>query len=281
MAAILQLNANAGSLVQLRTGAADAPLFLFFGGDGNPRGLSALTSRMHNSRALIGIDFCRGDSHGELPSTVEIMADRSCSAIRALQPRGPYHLVGYSFGGLVAIEVARLLQQSNEEIGLVGLIDTRFDQRFWPTHIFLRSQVHVIYRHLAILVGLPLNQIAPTFFHRSRRLLYRLLRRKMPVSRPTSTTTADTMSATEQHCRAVMAEYRPKYYAGKITSFEADNHDAYGCSPAEVWQGMAADIECQSIAGTHVGIVTDSTSLNDLAAALDSTLTACLPPLFP
>ncbi|MGV7218124.1 thioesterase domain-containing protein [Bradyrhizobium sp. UFLA05-112] len=278
MAAILQLNANSGSLVQLRTGAADAPLFLFCGGDGNPHGLSALASRIRNSRASIGIDFCRGDSHGKLPSTVEIMADRCCSAIRAFQPRGPYHLVGYSFGGLVAIEVARLLRQSEEEIGLVGLIDTRFDQRFWPTRIFLRSQAHLICRHLAILVGVPLNQVVPTFFQRSRRLVYRLLRRQMPASRPTSTTPVESMSAIEQHCRALMAEYRPRYYAGKITSFEADNHDAYGCSPAELWQGMAADIECRSIVGTHVGIVTDSASLNELAAALDSALMACLPP---
>lgn len=271
MEAVLQHN-PAASVIQLRTGETDAPLFLFFGGDGDPRGFSALASRMRNSRALIGIDFCRGDTHGELPSSVEIMADRSCSAIRVLQPRGPYHLAGYSFGGLVAIEVARLLRQSQEEIGLLGLIDTRFDQRVWPTRIFLRSQAHLIYRHLAILVGLPLNQIVPMLFHRSQRLLDRLLRRQMRTSQPTSTKTAEPISAMELHCRALMAEYRPRYYAGKITSFEAENHDAYGCSPAEVWQGMAADIECQSIIGTHVGIVTDSASLNDLAAALDSTL---------
>jgi hypothetical protein len=47
--------------------------------------------RMRSFRAVIGIDFSRRDNHGQLPSTVEIMADRSCSAIRTLQPRGPYH----------------------------------------------------------------------------------------------------------------------------------------------------------------------------------------------
>ncbi len=90
MAALSQYNTNkiAGSLVQLRKGAEDAPLFLFSGGDGNPHGLAALASRMRNFRAVIGVDFCRRDHHGQLPSTVEIMADRSCSAIRTLQPRG-------------------------------------------------------------------------------------------------------------------------------------------------------------------------------------------------
>src|ERR1700704_2900510 len=169
------------SLVQLRKGTEDAPLFLFSGGDGNPHGLTALASRMRNARTMIGVDFCRRDNHGQLPSTVEIMADRSCSAIRTLQPRGPYHIVGYSLGGLVAIEVARLLQESGEEIALLGLIDTLFDPRFWPTHIFLRSQARLIHRHLANLRGLPLNQVIPMLFTRSQRFFFRFVRQQMPA----------------------------------------------------------------------------------------------------
>src|SRR5262245_17688215 len=130
MTAISQQDANntTSCLVKLRSGAEDAPLFLFSGGDGNPHGLAPLASRMRNFRALIGVDFCRQDDRGQLPSTIEIMADRSYSAIRALQPRGPYCMAGYSFGGLVAIEVARLLKESGERIALLGLIDTLFDQ---------------------------------------------------------------------------------------------------------------------------------------------------------
>ncbi len=174
MAAISQHNANnpISFLVQLRKGAEDAPLFLFSGGDGNPHGLTALASRMRNFRAVIGVDFCRRDNHGQLPSTVEIMADLSCSAIRTLRPRGPYHIVGYSFGGLVAIEVARLLRESGEEIALLGLIDTLFDHRFWPMRVFLRSQARLIRRHLAILVRLPLNQMIPMLFNRAQRLFF-------------------------------------------------------------------------------------------------------------
>src|SRR5262249_7501916 len=109
MVAISQHDAHniTSSLVQLKKGAEDAPLFLFSGGDGNPHGLTALASRMRNFRAVVGVDFFRRDNHGRFPRTIGIMADRSCFAIRTLQPRGPYHIVGYSLGGLVAIEVAR------------------------------------------------------------------------------------------------------------------------------------------------------------------------------
>jgi thioesterase domain-containing protein len=274
MTAVSQHNANkiTGSLVRLRKGVEDAPLFLFSGGDGNPHGLTPLASRMRNFRAMIGVDFCRRDEHGELPSTVEIMADRSCSAIRTLQPRGPYHIVGYSLGGLVAIEVARLLQESGEEIVLLGLIDTLFDHRFWPMRIFLRSQARLIRRHLAILLRLPLNQMIPVLFNRSQRLFFRLARRQMPSSLTISTPKVETATAIEQHCKTLLGNYRPKYYAGRIAFFNAENHDDYGCHPTELWQGMAAEIECRTISGTHVGIVTNNASLTDLAAALDSNL---------
>jgi thioesterase domain-containing protein len=273
MAVICHHNANAGSLIQLRKGAPDAPLFLFSGGDGDPQHLSTLASHMCNARAVIGVDFCRHDQHDELPLTVEIMADHSCAAIRALQPDGPYHLVGYSFGGLVAIEVARLLRQSGQEIALVGLIDTRFDQRFWSTRIFLRSQAHLIHRHLTFLLGLPLNQIFPTFLYRSRRLFFRLVSRQVRSSRLTSTLVAKSTTVAERHCRTLMANYRPRYYAGKITSFEAETHDEYGCSPAELWHGMAAEIVRWTLPGTHIGVITDDVSCAALAAALDFTLT--------
>ncbi len=274
MAAISQHNANnlISSLVQLKQGAEDAPLFLFSGGDGNPNSLTALASRVRNLRAMIGVDFCRRDNHGRLPSTIEIMADRSCSAIRALQPRGPYNIVGYSFGGLVAIEVARLLQESGEEIALLGLIDALFDHRFWPMRIFLRSQARLIRRHLAILLRLPLNQMIPSLFNRSQRLFFRFVRQQMPSSLTISTPKSETATAIEQHCKTIMSNYRPKYYAGRIAFFNAENHDDYGCDPAELWEGMATEIECWTISGTHVGIVTDNASLTDLAAALDSNL---------
>src|SRR4029078_5944530 len=56
--------------------------------------------------------------------TVEEMASAYVQHVRRWQPVGPYSLVGYSFGGLVAFEMARLLMGSGQEVELVGLLDT-------------------------------------------------------------------------------------------------------------------------------------------------------------
>jgi thioesterase domain-containing protein len=267
----------ANGLVRLRNGTTDAPIFLFSGADGNPHALTSLALRMRDPRALIAVDFCRCDNNGQLPSTIEIMAAHSCAAIRALQPRGPYRLVGYSFGGLLAIAIARLLEESGEEIALLGLIDTFFDQRFWPTPIFLRSQARVARRYLAMLRGLPLNQMVPMLLTRSKRLFVHLVRRQMPSSLAISAPKAESASAIVQHCRALMSNHRPKHYSGKITCFDAATHADFGCDPAELWDGWATEIERWSISGTHVGIVIDDASLTELAAALDCALAAHLP----
>lgn len=61
-------------------------------------------------------------SHPPL-TTIEEMADCYIKAVRQVQPRGPYHLGGWSFGGLVAFEMAQQLHRSGEQVFL-AIIDT-------------------------------------------------------------------------------------------------------------------------------------------------------------
>ncbi|WP_234386713.1 SDR family NAD(P)-dependent oxidoreductase [Streptomyces scabiei] len=57
-------------------------------------------------------------------STMEEKAAHYRALIRDIQPEGPYHLLGWSFGGCLAYEVARQLRQEGQRIGFLGLIDT-------------------------------------------------------------------------------------------------------------------------------------------------------------
>lgn len=57
-------------------------------------------------------------------TTVEELAESYCEAIRRIQPRGPYHLGGWSLGGTVAFEMARRLHSRGEVIERLVLIDS-------------------------------------------------------------------------------------------------------------------------------------------------------------
>ena len=56
-------------------------------------------------------------------TSYETMAAHYADETRKLQPQGPYYLGGYSFGGRVAVYVARHLKAAGEEVALLALLD--------------------------------------------------------------------------------------------------------------------------------------------------------------
>ena len=161
-------------IIRLRDGDESAPLFLFPGAGADARELLALASSMRSSRPMLGVELLPSGDRDALPLTVASIADACFREIRAVQRHGPYYLTGYSFGGLVAIEVARLLKNSEQEVGLLALIDTIYDHRYWPKSQFLISQARRSFWHVRRIRTLPLREATSEFIHRLRRLRLRL-----------------------------------------------------------------------------------------------------------
>jgi thioesterase domain-containing protein len=57
-------------------------------------------------------------------TSIEAMASRYVESIHQVQARGPYYLGGWSFGGIVAYELARQLAECGDEVALLAVIDT-------------------------------------------------------------------------------------------------------------------------------------------------------------
>ncbi|MBB4133176.1 non-ribosomal peptide synthetase [Xanthomonas sp. 3075] len=58
-----------------------------------------------------------------LPATLEALAAHMVELIQAVQPHGPYHLLGYSSGGLLAYAIAQHLGMHDQPVGFLGLLD--------------------------------------------------------------------------------------------------------------------------------------------------------------
>ena len=85
----------------LKGGSPKRPLFLAPGRSGEVMGLRPLADHIATDRAIYGLR-ARGLLDEEQPlDRVESMADAHVDSVRALQPHGPYSLVGYSLGGPV------------------------------------------------------------------------------------------------------------------------------------------------------------------------------------
>jgi len=55
---------------------------------------------------------------------IEEMAAHYIEAVRQVQPHGPYQLGGWSFGGLVAFEMAQQLHRAGQQVSLLAILDT-------------------------------------------------------------------------------------------------------------------------------------------------------------
>jgi hypothetical protein len=116
--------------VLMRPGAADQSLFYLPGIGGI--GLDALGLVRHLSfPGPIYFSPPRGLDGAEPHRTLNALVADHVALIRAIQPHGPYWLLGYSWGGLVALEIARCLQASQEPIAFLGMIDTALNQADW------------------------------------------------------------------------------------------------------------------------------------------------------
>jgi N-(5-amino-5-carboxypentanoyl)-L-cysteinyl-D-valine synthase len=59
--------------------------------------------------------------------TIEDLADYYLAHIREIQPQGPYDLLGWSFGAILALEIVKRLASDGQSIGTLTLIDPYFD----------------------------------------------------------------------------------------------------------------------------------------------------------
>jgi amino acid adenylation domain-containing protein len=107
-------------VINIQTGGAKRPLFFVHPGAGDPSDYIYLSRRLGEEQpfyGLPGFDSQRPDA------SIEEKAAQSISALREIQPAGPYLLGGWSFGALIAFEVAQQLRRSGEGIALLTLLD--------------------------------------------------------------------------------------------------------------------------------------------------------------
>ncbi|MFJ8221492.1 amino acid adenylation domain-containing protein [Streptomyces griseus] len=110
-------------VLELRAGGSAAPLFCLHPVGGVSWMYSGLMRHIDGDRPLYGIQ-ARGLARQErLPASIAEMAEDYTERIREVQPSGPYHLLGWSMGSLLAHAVAVRLQQQGQEVALLANLD--------------------------------------------------------------------------------------------------------------------------------------------------------------
>ncbi|MYW02367.1 alpha/beta fold hydrolase, partial [Streptomyces sp. SID3343] len=126
IAARLDLDDADGSyevVLPLRARGSRPPLFCIHPGGGISWSYSALIKQLDPQYPLYGIQARSLARPETRPGSIEEMAVDYADQIRSVQPHGPYHLAGWSFGGLCAHALAAEFQRRGEPVALVAVLD--------------------------------------------------------------------------------------------------------------------------------------------------------------
>ena len=112
------------SLVAIQAEGSRPPFFCVHGVGGNVVGFRDLARHLGPDQPFYALQPQGLDGKRECLTSIPEMAKRYIQEIRRIQPEGPYRIGGYSFGGLVAYEMAQMLEAQGEEMALLALFDT-------------------------------------------------------------------------------------------------------------------------------------------------------------
>jgi len=264
-------------LVCLKSGGDAPPVFIVHGIGGTVMELTKLGALIDYAGAVYALQAKGLDGLDAPLSKVDDMAAYYLAAIREVQPHGPYHLAGYSFGGLVALEMGRRLKTSGLQVGLLVLIDSYAHPRTWPLQTRLAVRRRRLLHRISVLAQNPSRE-ARSYAQLAIAQFKRRLRRQGDSRSSVTSWLGDHTLALTPALRLVRAagemavgNYMPARYPGELTFLRAECPDrAFPTHPGPVWKPLAEAMTVHTVKGDHFSMV------DEHVACIAGRLSLCL-----
>ena len=252
-------------IVPIQPNGTRRPVFMVSGITGNLLFWRDLVRHLGPDQPCYGL-HCRGrDGSFEPFSTLAEMAACLLQHMRRVQPSGPYALLGYSFGGKVAFEIAQQLVAMGEEVSPLIIIDTAARRLPMRGFRWLASFVRNIPGWARY--DLMESSVAHTL-SRVRRKLWWALKWLGAAGGAAAASTSrvraediwdftalsgPTRNLVTAHFE-VWKEYVPRSYTGHVTLFRARARDLFtpACEADLGWGSVAMEgVDVEMIPGNH------------------------------
>ena len=255
-------SAEPAGVTELRPGLG-LPVFFVPDAWGQLNLYAGLVEHLATDRPLLGVQVPLTDADGRHRSIEEVAAD-ALAQVRAAQPDGPYSLIGYSFGGLVAFETAVRLRAAGAAVPYLGLLDVR------PPEAALDPR-EVAARHRAARLRTVLSgQLLGTVVRR--------LHGTPPVAAPPPSAVPDAELGFFLGSEAVSDAYRPGALDGDVTFYLAAGSRRALRQTLSAWRRRSRRLTVVDVPGHHgdidddrIGMLSDR-HVRTLAARVDETL---------
>ena len=173
-------NSQDENIVLLKAGRKDKNIFFIHDRTGEIDGYIEMANLIENDYTLWGIKADRYEKLFPANRDIKELAEYYLEKIRTIQKIGPFNLVGWSFGGIVSYEIARILEQTGESIDLLFIIDSPHFEKKNRVNFTLETEKSFIKKHLGLTIpdyfkdGESLWQICVDFLEKDYTAIERL-----------------------------------------------------------------------------------------------------------
>lgn len=276
-----QKQVGSSSLVPLQTRGTKRPFFCVHPAGGHVFYYRDLSRYLGSDRPFYGLQ-AQGFNRGETVFTrVEDMARFYLETIREVQPEGALQIGGWSFGGVVAFEMARQLLEQGEEVGLLAMLDpwvpVLLDPNKQIDNLYLKG---VLSRYFGGIFGVGdlVREEELSGLSSQEQIEFILSKAEklglfpQEASREQNRRFLDVIIGTLK----ATYTYKRRPYPGKVTVFRAREKHPHACDPQLVWVELyaildAADVEVVMVPGDHFTFLKEP-NLGVLAERLNSYL---------
>lgn len=260
--------------VTMKPGIGGPAVFMIPGAAGSILQIAPLASALTVPAPVFAIKP-RGLEPDEAPyDTLAEMAEHAIGVMTAVQPEGPLLLIGYSAGGLVALEAARRLKTTGRDVPLVVLLDTYPSRETWPFGCHVEILVRQALRALGTLRRLPLRRVIDDAARRLRSLLIYLTSSGFKLVTPPPLVAEGSDPASRRvHLATYNAgvAYRPLPYGGKVVFIQPEFvPNLEPRAPRRVWGQFLSDLVIRRVPGSHLAM------LDECATAAAAEISRCL-----
>ena len=246
------------SLVAIQPNGSQPPLFFIHPLGGETLCYLNFARHLGSEQPVYGLQPQGLDGKQPFYTRIEDMASHYLQEIQTIQRHGPYFLGGYSFGGIVAFEMAQQLQRLGEKVGFLVMIDTLLQGSEKRSPFLKRVFLHL---NNALQLGPAyLSQKARGWSEQGKYQIKQRYKRHLDA--------VDQLPNTDKHLELIDAnvqareEYVFQVYPGRITLLRTEDQnrddEAVGMQydPQFGWGDVVAGgIDMHYVPGSHLSLL--------------------------
>ena len=256
--------------LMLKDGNAALPAVLLIPGlDGMVSQVSRLARSMAYEGQIFGLEARGVDGQSNPLESVEELARYHYDAVRRRRPAGPYIIIGYSFGGVVALELAHDFREAGEAISLLAVIDGYPSRRCWPPGARFGIEMRKLWRDLKSILRLLASLVVGGRGGGLSRSMARVrghAGQRTDIGFYPDPELPEAIQKVFFASDRALSKYRPRRFPGPILFYSSQRPGILPRYPGPVWSPLGEELLTDSVTGDHLSIF--EAGLPELAAKL-------------